>query len=295
MASYDAIAIFAHVAKCQSFTEAANALGMPLSSISRKVSELEADLNIRLIDWNKRQIRLTEAGQTYLDLCRKGLDTIRDANRVMTGRHSDTAGTVAITMPPNLMEVLFLEVVETFQLHYPNARLRVLVSERMLDFVEDGVDLSFCVAPPKQPDLVVKTLLRYRHRLLAAPSYIAANPLPRAATDLLDHKTIGFGFHSTRNVNWRLSKRGQTEELDIEPNLLINDYAAIRAAVLTGHGIGELPELLCSEALQAGQLIEVIPEWSFPEIKLFAVHAGNASLSKLARIFLDTVTAQPKS
>lgn len=294
MASYDAIAIFAQVAASQSFTEAARTLGMPLSSVSRKVSELEADLNVRLIDRNKRQIRLTEAGQTYLELCRRGLDTISYANRVMTDRHSDTAGTVTITVPPNLMEVLFLEVVETFQLNYTKARVRVLVSERMLDFVDDGVDLSFRVAPPQEPDLVVKTLLRYRHRLLASPGYLAANPLPRTATDLQDHKTIGFGFHSSRDVNWRLSKRGQVEDIRFEPNLAINDYAAVRAAVLAGHGIGELPEPLCRETLLAGKLVEVLPEWSFPEIKLFAVHAGNASLSKLARLFLDAVTAKLK-
>ncbi len=295
MASYDAIAIFAQVAQSQSFTEAAKALGMPLSSVSRKVSELETDLNVLLIDRNKRQIRLTEAGQTYLDLCRKGLDTISYANRVMTDRHSDTSGTVTITMPPNLMEVLFLEAVEAFQLHYPKARLRVLVSERMLDFVEDGVDISFRVAPPEQPDLVVKTLLRYRHRLVAAPGYIAANPSPRVATDLHDHKTIGFGFPSSREVKWSLSKQGEVQDINLKPDLSINDYAAIRAAVQASHGIGELPEPLCRDALRAGQLIEVLPEWSFPEIRLFAVHAGNASLSKLARLFLDTVTAKLKN
>lgn len=295
MVSYDAIAIFAQVAKSQSFTEAARVLQMPLSSVSRRVSELEVALNARLIDRSKRQIRLTVAGQTYLALCRKGLDTISYANRVMTDKHNDTAGTITITVPPNLFEVLFLEPIETFQLHYPGARLRVLVSERLLDFVDDGVDLSFRVAPPEQQNLVTRTLLRYRHRLLAAPGYVAANPLPRAATDLKEHKTIGFGFHSSRDVNWSLSKQGQADEIRFEPHLTINDYDAIRASVLAGHGIGELPEPLCREALLTGQLVEVLPEWSFPEIKLRAVHAGNASLSKLARLFLDTVIARLKS
>lgn len=295
MTSFDAIAIFARVAESRSFTEAARVLKMPLSSVSRKVSELEGDLNIRLIDRNKRQIRLTKAGQIYFELCRKGLDTISYANRVMTDRHSGTAGTVTITVPPNLLEVLFLEPIEAFQLHYPEARLRVRVSERMLDFVDDEVDLSFRVAPPEEPDLVVKTLLRYRHRLLAAPSYLAANPSPRTAKELQDHKTVGFGFHSSRTVSWMLSRRGQVEDTRFEPDLAINDYAAIRAAVFAGLGIGELPEPLCREALLAGQLVEVLPDWSFPVIRLFAVHAGDASLSKLARLFLDTVSVKFRS
>ncbi|WP_417280822.1 substrate binding domain-containing protein [Celeribacter sp.] len=176
----------------------------------------------------------------------------------------------------------------------PGSALIAEISERLLDFVDDGVDLSFRVAPPEQPNLVTRTLLRYRHRLLAAPGYVAANPLPRAAAELKDHKTIGFGFHSSYEVNWSLSRQGRTDEIRFEPHLTINDYDAIRAAVLAGHGIGELPEPLCRDALLTGQLVEVLPEWSFPEIKLFAVHAGNASLSKLARLFLDTVIARLK-
>ncbi len=294
MPSLDAIAIFAQVAQLQSFSEAARALGMPLSSVSRKVSELEADLNAHLIDRSKRQIRLTEAGASYLELCRKGLDTLTFANRVMSDRHSNTTGTITITVPPNLVEELFLEAIEAFQLQYPKARVRVLVSERLLDFVDDGVDLSFRVAPPDQPDLKVRTLLRYRHRLVAAPHYAAANPLPRAFSDLTAHKLIGFGFHKSPQVTWTLTKGSQSESARIDPDLSINDYVATRAAILAGHGIGELPEPLCKTALKDGQLVEVLPDWRFPEIKLFSVHSGNAALSKLARLFLETINNRLK-
>lgn len=294
MPSFDAIAMFAQVAQSQSFTEAARALDVPLSTVSRKVSELEASLNTRLIDRSKRQIRLTDAGTTYLELCRRGLDTLTYANRVMSDRHSDTTGTVTITVPPNLVEILFLDAIETFQLRYPQARLRILVSERMLDFVDDGVDLSFRVAPPDQPDLVVRTLLRYRHRLVSAPSYGAVNPLPQAPFNLTNHKLIGFGFNTAREVNWALSKNTQPENISFEPDLAINDYAVMKAAILAGHGIGELPAPLCKSALRTGELVEVLPDWRLPDIKLFAVHAGNSSLSKLARLFLDIAVVRMK-
>lgn len=294
MSNFDAIAVFAQVARSQSFTEAARALNIPLSTVSRKVSELEASLNTRLIDRSKRQIRLTTMGTTYLELCRKGLDTLAYANKMMEDQHSDTSGTVTITMPPNLMEILFLEAIEIFQLSYPKARLRILVSERMLDFIDDKVDLSFRVASPKQPDLVARTLLRYRHRLVAAPSYGAVNPFPQNPTDLTNHKLIGFGFNTTRDVNWMFSKNAEIEEINFQPDLAVNDYAAIRSAILAGHGIGELPAPLCTDALRTGQLIEVLPEWRYPEIKLFAVHAGNTSLPKLARLFLDMVVVHLK-
>ncbi|WP_170328906.1 LysR family transcriptional regulator [Ruegeria arenilitoris] len=294
MPSFDAIAIYAQVAQSGSFTDAAKVLGMPLSSVSRKVSELEADLNTRLIDRSKRQIRLTKAGLAYFELCRRGIDTLAYANRLISDRHSDTSGTVTITVPPNLLEVLFLDAIETFQLRYPNARLRVLVSERTLDFVDDGVDVSFRVAPPEHPDLVVRTLLKYRHKLVAAPGYMAVNTTPQEISDLEDHRTIGFGFLTSGSVNWSLSKQGQTENFRFEPDLSVNDYAAVKAAVLAGQGIGELPEPLCEEILRTGELIEALPDWRLPEIRLYAVHAGNTSLSKLARLFLDVVVLRMK-
>lgn len=287
----DAIAVFAEVARLKSFTEAGLALNAPLSTVSRKVSELEASLGTRLIDRSKRQIRLTEAGTTYYDLCRKGLETLAHANRVMNDRHSDTSGTVTVTMPPNLCEHVFLTAIETFQLRYPKAQLRVLVSERMLDLVDDNVDLSFRVAPPTQPNLISRTILRHRHRLVATPSYAAVHALPTDPRALEDHKRIGFGFSSKREITWSLSKGEITEDISFQPALAINDYAAIKATVLAGHGIGELPEPLCQDALKAGHLIEVLSEWRFPEIKLFAVHAGSTALPKLARLFLDIVVS----
>ncbi|SLN54010.1 LysR family transcriptional regulator [Ruegeria meonggei] len=290
----DAIAVFAEVARIKSFTEAGRALNAPLSTVSRKVSELEANLNTRLIDRSKRQIRLTDAGETYYDLCRKGLETLAHANRVMNDRHTDTAGTVTITMPPNLCEPVFLNAIETFQLRYPKAQLRVLVSERMLDLVDDKIDLSFRVAAPTQPDLISRTIMRHRHRLVATPSYAAVYALPVKPSCLADHRRIGFGFGSKREVTWSLSKGTKTENISFVPELAINDYAAIKAAVLAGQGIAELPEPLCQDMLQAGKLVEVMPDWRFPEIKLFAVHAGNASLPKLARLLLDIVVSDIK-
>lgn len=287
MANVDAVSLFVQVARSQSFTAAAQALNVPLSTVSRKVSELENHLSAQLIDRSKRQIRLTEAGLRYFELCRKGLDALEYADRVMFDRHSDTAGTVTITVPPNLVEVLFLNCIDRFQQQYPKAKLRVLVSERLLDFVDDGVDLSFRVAPSESPDLVVRTLMRYRHRIVAAPSYAAMHALPESPAKLVAHKCIAFGFNSERCVKWTLHKASHVEDSVFEPSLSINDYAAVRAAVTMGQGIGELPEPLCNNSLRDGKLVEVLADWRLAEIKLYAVHAGKRSLPKLARLFLD--------
>lgn len=292
MTSYDAIAIFVQVARSGSFSEAANVLKTPLSTVSRKVAELETSLSTQLIDRSTRQIRLTNSGSKYFEICSKGLDTLAFANRAIKDLHTNTAGTLIITVPPNLVEVLFLEITKKFQIRYPQARVRILVSERMLDFVDDAIDLSFRVAAPTQPDLVSKTMLRYRHRLVASPSYVAGSPLPREPEELANHRLLGFGFNTTREVEWSISMGKRNEVLCFEPNLAINDYTALRSALLVGHGIGELPEPLCEDLLQAGELIEVLPKWRLPEIRLYAVHPGQVSMTKLARLFLDSFSLQ---
>lgn len=289
MPSYDAMAIFVQVVRSGSFTDAAKALSTPLSTVSRKVAQLEATLKVQLIDRSKRRIRLTKVGAEYFEHCKKGLDTLSFANRAIRERQTDTAGSLSITVPPNLVEILFLEAVEAFQQRYPRARVRVFVSERMLDFVDDAVDLSFRVARPTQPDLVIRSLLSHRHRLVASPGYAVANPLPQTPGDLANHRRLGFGFQTRKTVTWPLSKGSICEEVTFEPDLSINDYAALKATIARGLGIGELPGILCDSELRAGRLLEVLPDWQFPEITLYAVHTGHPGLSRLARLFLDVV------
>ena len=287
MIDTNAIVIFYQVAQSLSFTEASRKLDIPISSVSRKVSELESSLNTLLIDRSKRQIQLTEAGSTYFELCRKGIETLNYANKIMDSRHKDTSGTITITVPPNLISVLFMPTIETFQSRYPKAKLRVLISEHTLDFTEDEIDLSFRVYQTKQPNLVTKTLMTYKHHLVASRHFASINDLPKHPSDLLNFRCIGFSSQSNKNVTWKLSRDNESEHIDVESNLSFNDYDAISSAIKAGYGIGELPEPLCAKAIRNGDLVKVLPEWAFPDIKLSAVHTGRKTLPKLASIFLD--------
>ncbi|MER3356064.1 MAG: substrate binding domain-containing protein, partial [Hoeflea sp. D1-CHI-28] len=194
-------------------------------------------------------------------------------------------------LPPNLSEVLFTQPIDRFLRQHPWARVRILVSERMLDFVEHSIDLSFRVARPAAPNLVIRKLLVHRHRLCAAPSYLAVEAAPQTPGDLQGHARIGFGFQARDTVCWQLAKGEESYEASFEPTLAINDYLAVKAAIQMGTGIGELPGLLCRDELASGRLIEVLPDWRLPEITLYAVYAGKVGLSKLARAFLDEVSS----
>lgn len=288
MKNFNAMAVFVEVVQSGSFTGAAKKLAMPLSTVSRKISELEADLKVGLLDRSKRTLRVTDAGALYFEHCRRGLDAFNFANRVIEERQSEASGLLRITVPPNLTERLFLPVVDIFRHRYPNARVAIFVSERMLDPGADPIDLSFRVGPVSDPDLVVRKLATYRHILVASPTYLADHPAPGRVADLAQHTLLGFGFRGASDIRWSFSRGGTQEHISFAPTVAINDYAALQEAVALGFGIGELPPILCREALRRRTLVALLSEWQFPQIDLLAVHAGSKHISQLARLFLDT-------
>ncbi|MES0879820.1 LysR family transcriptional regulator [Roseibium sp. SCP14] len=291
MQHLDSIAIFVEVVRQGSFTAASRTLHMPLSTVSRKVAELEEELQIRLLDRSRKPLRVTEAGSSYFDLCSKGINALNYANQVIRSQREGLTGTLRISVPPNLTEYLFAQPIDRFLRQQPDARVQVMVSERMLDFVDDRIDLSFRVARPSAPNLVLRKLLSHRHRLCAAPSYLAVNPAPQRPDDLSEHSCLGFGFQGQEKTVWNLTRGAETFDTPFEPTLAINDYLALKTSIGIGTGIGELPGLLCNNDLKSGRLIEVLPEWHMPEISLYAVYAGKTGLSKLARTFLDEVSS----
>ncbi len=287
MRNFNAMAIFVEVVQAGSFTGAARKLAMPLSTVSRKISDLEADLGVSLLDRSKRALRMSDAGALYFEHCRRGLDAFNFANRVVEERRSEATGLLRITVPPNLAEPVFLPVVDVFRHRYPKARVAIFVSERMLDPGADPIDLSFRVGPVSDPDLVVRKLASYRHVLVASPAYLAAHPPPAVPADLATHHLLGFGFRGASTIRWSFSKNGEQDHVSFAPTLAINDYVALREAVTLGIGIAEIPRVLCGDALRRGIVVPLMADWELPQIDLVAVHAGRRSMSRLARLFLD--------
>ncbi|KZK82841.1 HTH-type transcriptional regulator DmlR [Pseudovibrio sp. Ad13] len=288
MQDLNAIAIFAEVAKAGSFSGAAKVLRLPLSTVSRKVADLEAQIGAKLLERTTRRMRLTEIGDQFYQACLPGLEAFKAADRVVEQSQSVVLGDLKVTVPPNLAEALFIPVIGQFRLQYPQVRIHMIVSERNLDFIEDDVDLSFRVGPKPDSGLTLTKLAAYRHVLVASPSYIAEQGTPQRPEDLMQHALIGFGFWQKPEISWQLSRKSEERTIRFAPDIAINDYSALQSAIKSGLGIGELPSILCQDALKKRSLVEVLPEWRFPEIDLHAMHTGKQNQSRLTRLFLET-------
>ncbi len=288
MRDLNAMAVFAQVAQSGSFSAASRHLGMPLSTVSRKVSDLEASLKVKLLERSTRSLRLTEIGAVYLDHCRQGMAAFNTANLLVEDRQAEVSGVLRISIPPSLAESFFVPIIGLYQSRYPKAKVAVLITERIVDRIEDGVDLSFRAGPMADTSLIARKLVRYRHVLVAAPAYLAEHDAPRCPSDLTKHRLIAFSFWRQSNKRWTLSNGKKQQTVTFEPHVSFNDYAAVHRSVVLGQGLAEVPHILCGESLSDGALVEVLPKWRFQDIDLQAVHTGTKNMSRLVRLFLDT-------
>ncbi len=169
------MALFVRVVEAGSFSKAAAREGMPVSSVSRKIADLEKALGVRLLERSTRQLRMTEIGQGYFESCRRGLTEFEAADSLVTQRQAEISGRLRISIPPSMSDLAIVPLLGAFQERYPKVIVHCLVTERYIDYIADGIDLSFRVGQPNNRDsnIVASTVAVQRPRLLASPAYLA--------------------------------------------------------------------------------------------------------------------------
>jgi len=193
-----------------------------------------------------------------------------------------------LSAPPSISDSLVVPLVSPFQASYPNVRVQILLTERIVDHIVDGVDLVFRIGVLKDSTLVARRLLTYRHQLVASPAYIEKCKPPRTPRDLLGHRLLTFS-HWKPESSWRFTHvNGKDKEtLTFQPYLSMNDFAGLAHALLAGAGIGDLPPLVQPELLRDGRLVEIMPKWRFRPLTLSVVHLGNRHIPRTVRLFQE--------
>ena len=276
MPDLNALIVFAKVVETRSFSEAARRLGMPVSTVSRRVAELEDQLGIRLLERSTRHLRLTDVGAEVFEQAQRCADLNEAVEGIVSNQMSDVAGLLRLSAPPSISDTLLAPLIGAFQAAHPNVRVQVLVTDRFVDHIAEGVDLVFRLGALKDSTLVARKILTYRHQLVASPAYFAQRKPPKTPQDLLDHRLLAFA-HWQPEDSWTftLAGGGRREKLAFRPFLSMNDYTGLAAALVAGVGIGDLPPVVQPDLLRDGRLIEVMPEWRFRTLDLSVVHLSN--------------------
>ena len=282
----NALAIYARVAEALSFSEAARRLNMPISTVSRKIADLEESLGVQLIERSTRKLRLTDIGREVLHEAQRGVETVEAIDAIVSNRLVEVRGRISISSPPSIADSLLAPILSAFQSTYPLVSVQVMVTQRFVDHIAEGVDLALRVGELKDSSLVAKPLLRYRRQLVASPEYLAQHDAPVRPQDLQDHRVLVFGT-SVAGHRWSFFRGNDTEIVDVKPVLAMNDYAGLAQSLADGSGIGDLPPIVRPDLVSSGKLVELIPDWKLETETLSLVRLGNRHVPKALRVFID--------
>ena len=286
----NAMVLFARVLQHGSFSEAARRTGTPVSTLSRKVSALERQLGVRLLERTTRAVSPTDSGREYFLYCEQIVDALDGAQAALKQRQVEVTGTLRLAAPPSLSDVLLIPLVDGFLRRYSKVAVKVLVTDRHLDLVQDEVDISLRVGPQPASSLVFRRLLRYRHILVAAPAYVAGSKALDEPADLTRHRLLGFtGWFD--EPTWKLSNRSRTERVPAKLWLGINDYAGVIRAAVAGMGVAEMPSIVCQRELFHRHLVPVLVDWRFEEVDLSAYYLSRRHPSRIVELFLGHCVA----
>lgn len=289
MIDLNAVRIFVKVVEADGFSGASRALGLPKSTISRKVQELEAVLGQRLAHRNTRGISLTEAGRSLYSRCRDAAEDIAAAVEEARSAPAGLAGLLRITAPVGIGQTKVQPSLVRFLVRHPKLRAELALSDERVNVVRNGFDLALRMGALDDSGLKVRRVAVFERILCASPAYIAEHGMPAGPEDLKRHACIAI---RPETATWELQGPDGRRRVPISWRLCTNNIAAICAAALDGAGIAEMPLHLVSQDLAAGRLVHVLKAWPPVATALSALFPSGARAAPAAKAFVEFLATE---
>nr|WP_064248115.1 LysR family transcriptional regulator [Rhizobium leguminosarum]OAP93855.1 LysR family transcriptional regulator [Rhizobium leguminosarum] len=290
MADLNDIAVFVKVAQYGSFSRAAHSLGMPISTVSRKVTSLEEQLGVTLIQRTTRKLSLTAQGLAYYDRCSEPLIHLLDAEQTLTETQRKPDGLLKISVPVIFGQEVFYEFISSFLKTYPNIQIDLFVTNLFLDLIAENIDLGIRFGELKDSTIVAQRLGKSVRYLVAAPDYLRGRVLPLKPEDLKSHQCVLLNGRNGE-AEWHLVSGRKSVRLHVSGPVSSRDFDAVSAFTYRGHGIGLLPSTYCDEQIRRGELLRLLADWSSEEIFVHAVYPTRRFLPSRLQVFLEALKA----
>lgn len=290
MADLNDIAVFVKVAQFESFSRAAHSLGMPVSTVSRKVSALEDQLGVTLLQRTTRKLTLTDQGRAYYNQCSEPLGHLFDAERVLTQTQKKPEGLLKISVPVILGQEPFYEFLSAFLKAYPQIQVDLFVTNLFLDLIAENIDVGIRFGELRDSTIVMQKVGKSVRYAVASPQYLEGRRVPVKPEDLKDHQCILLNGRNSE-AEWHLVSGRKSLKLLVSGPVSSRDFQSASAFTYRGHGIGLLPSTYCDDQIASGELIRLLPEWTSPEIFVHAVYPTRRFLPAKLQAFLDELKA----
>lgn len=285
MTHLEDLAVFVRIGAAGSLSQAARDLGISLTVVSKRLARLEEALAVRLVNRTTRRVSLTEDGQTLLPRARDILARVEEAQAAVQSGRTEATGILRITATVAFSCGQIAPRLAGFMTLNPDLRVHLLSTDRMLDIVEDNVDVAIRQAILPDSNLVSRVIAPDRRVLVASPAYAAQYGTPKRPQDLADHRCIILGDPPV--TTWRLQRGTRKSSVDVGWTILANDGAAAHAACLGGAGIALKSIWDSREDLEQGRLVELLPGWIAPSMPIRAVFASRTHQPARIRAFID--------
>ncbi len=277
-----------------SLSAASRKLGMPLATVSRKVSELEAHLRTRLVNRTSRRLTLTEAGRSYVAACKRILEDIGEAERAAAGEYLAPRGDLTVTAPIVFGRLHVLPIAIAFLAAYPDVDIRIALADRLVNLQEDAVDLAVRIGELPDSSLVATRVGSIRRVVCASPAYFARRGTPRNPDELGAHDCVTFeGLVSPDG--WKFAVGKSTKSVAIRSRLVVNTAEAAIDAAIAGLGVTRVLSYQAASALRAGTLALALERFEPAPRPVSLVHAGRGLLPLKLRAFIDFATPRLKA
>ncbi len=270
------------------FAAAERALGIPKSRLSRRISQLESDLGVRLLQRSTRRFAVTDVGQSVHRHAQSMLAEAQAAREVVDRLSAEPRGLVRVSVPVGIAQQTMPLLLPEFLARYPDVRVQMHVGNRRVDVINEGFDIAIRVRNKLDDDgsLVMRSFGQIQELLVASPQYLKRAGRPTEPEQLQEHVTLTMDEDEARQ-RWELQRDGETRRIDLKPRVAGFDFPMLMALAKQGIGITMLPETVCAQAVRDGELEVVLPEWRLPQGSAHLVFASRRGLLPAVRVFID--------
>jgi LysR family transcriptional regulator for bpeEF and oprC len=280
--------VFTRVVDTNSFSRAADTLNLPRASVTTIIQNLEAHLNVRLLQRTTRRLNLTPDGAAYYERCVRILADIEEAEGSFSNNGKGPHGKLRVDMPGAIGRLIVMPQLCDFHTRYPDIELMMGFGDKPVDLIQEGVDCVIRVGTLQDSSLVARRIGVFQGVTVAAPQYLERNGTPKTIEDLQNHTAVNyFSSRTGRVMDMDFVVDDETIEVKMRGMIAVNDAEAYLSCGLKGVGIIQVPRFMALPYLRAGELVEVLPQWNPLPMPISAVYPHNRHLSPKVRVFVD--------
>jgi DNA-binding transcriptional LysR family regulator len=293
----ESMSILLEVVKAGSFSAAGRKLGVPLATVSRKISDLETFLGTRIFNRSTRQFELTEAGLTYVEACERILEELREAEKAVAGEYRAPRGNLTIASPVVFGRMHLVPVVVEFLKAYPEIDVRIVladrVPERTIDLVKEHIDLAVRIGRLPDSSMHATRIGSAQFTVCGSPRYFGQQGTPSAPEDLAAHFCVTFeGLNSP--TEWRFVRDENDVTVPIHSRLIVNTAQAAIEAAIEGAGVTRILSYQIANEIKNGSLISILQNFMPKPYNINIVYAEQRALPQKVRAFIDFATPRLK-